>query len=175
MYYCFQGQDEIAAKNFLFHHQSEDFITQAIKDTIPYFLGAVSEEALALENERNILKRKLKIEKRKLEENRYLMGGGSERAIALIGEARRVGLIDPAMQIDYQDYQEMYLTLQKAMNWVPNQVQPSNGMDRLTFCRANFKSVKVTTMKLELLSTMRKDLSEKAQDIQVKQNIKSAS
>lgn len=97
----------------MFHHQSEDFITQAIKDTIPYFLGAVSEEALALENERNILKRKLKIEKRKLEENRYLMGGGSERAIALIGEARRVGLIDPAMQIDYQDYQEMYLTLQK--------------------------------------------------------------
>ena len=85
----------------MFHHQSEDFITQAIKDTIPYFLGAVSEEALALENERNILKRKLKIEKRKLEENRYLMGGGSERAIALIGEARRVGLIDPAMQIKY--------------------------------------------------------------------------
>lgn len=37
LYYCFQGQDEIAAKNFLFHHQSEDFITQAIKDTIPYF------------------------------------------------------------------------------------------------------------------------------------------
>ena len=139
LYYCFQGQDEIAAKNFLFHHQSEDFITQAIKDTIPYFLGAVSEEALALENERNILKRKLKIEKRKLEENRYLMGGGSERAIALIGEARRVGLIDPAMQIDYQDYQEMYLTLQKAMNWVPNQVQPSNGMDRLTFLQSKFQ------------------------------------
>src|SRR5699024_9990473 len=81
----------------------------------------------------------LKIEKRKLEENRYLMGGGSERAIALIGEARRVGLIDPAMQIDYQDYQEMYLTLQKAMNWVPNQVQPSNGMDRLTFLQSKLQ------------------------------------
>lgn len=37
LYYCFQGQDEIAAKNFLFHKQSEDFISQAIKDTIPYF------------------------------------------------------------------------------------------------------------------------------------------
>lgn len=66
LYYCFQGQDEIAAKNFLFHHQSDDFITQAIKDTIPYFLGAISEEALALENERSILKRKLTLEKRKL-------------------------------------------------------------------------------------------------------------
>lgn len=75
LYYCIQGQDEIAAKNFLFHHQSDDFITQAIKDTIPYFLGAISEDALALENGRYILNRKLKLEKRKLEENRYLMGG----------------------------------------------------------------------------------------------------
>lgn len=75
LYYCFQGQDEIAAKNFLFHRQSDDFVTQAIKDTIPYFLGAVSEEALALENERTVLKRNLTIERRRLEENRSLMGG----------------------------------------------------------------------------------------------------
>ena len=102
--YCFQGQDEIAAKNFLFHHQSDDFITQAIKDTIPYFLGAISEEALTLENERSILKRKLTLEKRKLEENRNLMGGGSERAISLIGEARQAGLIDASTQIDYKNY-----------------------------------------------------------------------
>lgn len=139
LFYCFQGQDEIAAKNFLFHHQSEDFITQAIKDTIPYFLGAVSKEALALENERNILKRKLKIEKRKLEENRYLMGAGSERAIKLIGEARSVGLIDPATQINYQDFQEMCSILKEAMSWVPNQIQPSNTMDRLTLLQSKLQ------------------------------------
>lgn len=133
LYYCFQGQDEIAAKNFLFHHQSEDYITQAIKDTIPYFLGAISEEALALENERSILKRKLTIEKRKLEENRYLMGGGSERAIALIGEARQAGLIDMSVQIDYQDYQMMYSILQEAMDWKPREISSNSGMDRLTF------------------------------------------
>ena len=67
----------------MFHRQSDDFITQAIKDTIPYFFGAISEEALALENERSILKRKLTLEKRKLEENRYLMGGGSEREMCI--------------------------------------------------------------------------------------------
>ena len=55
LYYCFQGQDEIAAKNFLFHRQSDSFVSQAIKDTIPYFLGAISEDALALENERAVL------------------------------------------------------------------------------------------------------------------------
>ena len=44
LYYCFQGQDEIAAKNFLFHHQADDFISQTIRDTMPYFLGVVHEE-----------------------------------------------------------------------------------------------------------------------------------
>lgn len=133
LYYCFQGQDEIAAKNFLFHHQSDDYITQAIKDTLPYFLGAVSEEALALENERGLLKRKLVLEKRKLEENRHLMGGGSERAISLIGEARQVGLIDNLTPVDYQDYHSMYSILQNAMSWTPNKVPSNSAMDRLTF------------------------------------------
>lgn len=133
LYYCFQSQDEIATRNILFHHQSEDYITQAIKDTIPYFLGAISEEALALENERSILKRRMTLEKRKLEENRYLMGGGSERAIALIGEARQVGLVDTSVQINYQDYQMMYSILRDAMEWKPSEISSNSGMDRLTF------------------------------------------
>lgn len=141
LYYCFQGQDEIAAKNFLFHRQSDDFITQAIKDTIPYFLGAISEEALALENERCILKRKLTLEKRKLEENRSLMGGGSERAITLIGEARQAGLIDASRPIDYQNYQEMYSILQDATNWSPSKVELNGGMDRLTFLQSKLQEM----------------------------------
>lgn len=142
LYYCFQGQDEIAAKNFLFHRQSDDFITQAIKDTIPYFLGVISEEALALENERSILKRKLTLEKRKLEENRYLMGGGSERAIALIGEARQVGLIDASTQIDYQNYQEMHSVLQTALTWSPSMIGSNSGVDRLTFLQNRLQEVR---------------------------------
>ena len=142
LYYCFQGQDEIAAKNFLFHHQSDDFITQAIKDTIPYFLGAISEEALTLENERSILKRKLTLEKRKLEENRYLMGGGSERAISLIGEARQAGLIDASTQIDYKNYREMYSVLQTAMNWSPSMIGSNSGMDRLTFLQSKLQEIR---------------------------------
>lgn len=142
LYYCFQGQDEIAAKNFLFHHQSDDFITQAIKDTIPYFLGAISEEALTLENERSILKRKLTLEKRKLEENRNLMGDGSERAISLIGEARQAGLIDASTQIDYKNYREMYSVLQTAMNWSPSMIGSNSGMDRLTFLQSKLQEIR---------------------------------
>lgn len=141
LYYCFQGQDEIAAKNFLFHRQSDGFVTQAIKDTIPYFLGAVNEEALALENERTVLKRKLTIERRRLEENRSLMGGGFERAIKLIGEAKQVGLIDSSTQIDYQNYQEIFSLLQGTLNWTPQMVSSGSGMDRLTFLQSKLQDV----------------------------------
>lgn len=142
LYYCFQGQDEIAAKNFLFHRQSDDFVTQAIKDTIPYFLGAINEEALALENERAVLKRRLTIERRRLEENRHLMGGGFERAVKLIGEARQVGLIDSSTQVDYQNYQEVFLLLQDTLNWSPQMVSSGSGMDRLTFLQSKLQEAR---------------------------------
>ena len=131
LYYCFQGQDEIAAKNFLFHRQSDSFVSQAIKDTIPYFLGAISEDALALENERAVLKRKLTIERRRLEENRSLIGGGLEQAIKLIGEARQVGLIDSSTQIDYQNHKEIFSLLKSILNWTPQMISSENGIDRL--------------------------------------------
>ena len=142
LYYCFQGQDEIAAKNFLFHRQSDDFVTQAIKDTIPYFLGAINEEALALENERAVLKRRLTIERRRLEENRHLMGGGFERAVKLIGEARQVGLIDSSTQVDYQNYQEVFSLLQDTLNWSPQMVSSGSGMDRLTFLQSKLQEAR---------------------------------
>jgi hypothetical protein len=38
---CLQRQDEIASRTHLFHRQGEPGIEQALKDTLPYFLGAV--------------------------------------------------------------------------------------------------------------------------------------
>lgn len=132
LYYCFQNQDEIAAKNFLFHKQSDDFITQAIKDTLPYFMGIVNKEALALENEKSILKRRLIIKKRRLEENRALQGGGMERAIALISEAKQVGIIDYNSTVDYNSYDSLYNLLLTTEEWDPNNVSEI-GMDRLSY------------------------------------------
>lgn len=95
-----------------------------------------------MENERSILKRRLILEKRKLEENRNLMGGGSDRAISLIAEARQVGLLDEKVQIDYQNYQEMFSILQATMNWTPNNVVHSDGMDRLTFLQSRLQEMR---------------------------------
>lgn len=149
LFYCFQGQDEIAAKNFLFHKQSDDYISQTIRDTIPYFLGAVSEESLALENERSVLKRKLVLEKRKLEENRSLVGGGSGRAVSLISEAKQVGLIDNSVSVDYQDYKSLYNVLQTANDWQPNK-NVNSGMDKLTFLQSKLEENRQELGELEI-------------------------
>ena len=140
LYYCFQNQDEVAARNFLFHKQSEDFITQAIKDTMPYFLGIINEESLALENERAILKRKIALEKRRLEEIRMLQGGGMERAISLIAEAKFAGLLADNSNIDYNNYVSVYSALQSVNEWKPLEVH-TVGMDKLSFLQSELSTV----------------------------------
>jgi hypothetical protein len=42
--FLFQDQELIASKILLFHGQSDSFIAQAIRDTLPYFLGAIRED-----------------------------------------------------------------------------------------------------------------------------------
>lgn len=44
---CLQDQDEIASRYLLFHRQGESAVEQHLKDTIPYFLGAVPADAAA--------------------------------------------------------------------------------------------------------------------------------
>ncbi|HEY8909250.1 MAG TPA: DUF3732 domain-containing protein [Desulfosporosinus sp.] len=140
LYYCFQNQDEVAARNFLFHKQSEDFITQAIKDTMPYFLGIISEESLTLENERTLLKRKIALEKRRLEEIRMLHGGGMQRATALVTEAKYVGLLADDHNIDYNEYDSLFSTLKSVNHWGPVEVNTA-GMDKLSFSQSQLSTV----------------------------------
>jgi hypothetical protein len=42
---CLQDQDEIASRHLLFHRQGEGPVAEHLKDTIPYFLGAVPADA----------------------------------------------------------------------------------------------------------------------------------
>lgn len=42
---CLQDQDEIASRHLLFHRQGDGPVAEHLKDTIPYFLGAVPADA----------------------------------------------------------------------------------------------------------------------------------
>ena len=132
LFFCFQSQDEVTARNNLFHRQSEGLpITNAIRDTLPYFLGAVSENAILLATERRIKDRELRILERKIAEEEAISGVGSEKAISLLVEAESVGLIQNIEDIiDKADFDSLYKTL-KEIELTTRRV-PSGSMDRLS-------------------------------------------
>jgi len=139
MFYCIQGQDEIAAQKILFHRQSEPFVPQAIKDTLPYFLGIINEHNLELAAERTRLKRECIIILRSINEVQQLQGNGLERATTLIEEARYVGLISSNVVIDLNDYHSVRDTLKEACQWNPMDVEIV-GLDRISYLQTQIQN-----------------------------------
>lgn len=91
--FVFQPQDEIIQRQHLFHGQSDNWIAQAIKDTIPYFLGAVDEEHVAKKEELRRLRERLRNRERRLAQMEAVRGQGLGKAAALLAEARDLGLV----------------------------------------------------------------------------------
>jgi hypothetical protein len=92
--FVFQSQDEIIQRRFLFHKQSDNWFAQAIKDTIPYFLGAVDEEHVAKKDKLRRLREHLRNRERRLAQMEAVKGQGLGKAVALLAEGRDLGLID---------------------------------------------------------------------------------
>jgi hypothetical protein len=64
--FVFQAQNEISQPGFLFHGQSDNWTAQAIKDTLPYFLGAVDDDYVAKKVKLKELRRCLREHEQKL-------------------------------------------------------------------------------------------------------------
>ncbi|MCA1190018.1 MULTISPECIES: DUF3732 domain-containing protein [unclassified Saccharopolyspora] len=95
LYYCFQGQGEIANPELLFHHQNREHQKQAIRDTLPYFLGAQDPDALRKRQELSEVRRELRRTTLRLDEARATRELGVGRAAGLIADAKASGLIAP--------------------------------------------------------------------------------
>lgn len=93
LYYCFQGQGEIANPDLLFHHQNLDYQKQAIRDTLPYFLGAQDPDVLRKRQELSEVRRKLRMQESRLEEAQAARNFGIERTAGLIEDAKASGLL----------------------------------------------------------------------------------
>lgn len=91
--YCFQRQNEIANPRQLFHRQDEDYMPQAIRDTLPYFLGAVDREAPTLRDRLYSLRREYRRAERRLEQAQRLEARAPARSAALVSEAVDAGLV----------------------------------------------------------------------------------
>jgi hypothetical protein len=91
--HCFQSQDEIASRKILFHRASEDFLPQAIRDTLPYFLGVTGPEELRLTAELRELNRTLRATVRLREQNDETLADGLQDALSLLSQAADAGLL----------------------------------------------------------------------------------
>jgi hypothetical protein len=111
---CLQGQSEIANANQLFHRQGEPGIDQALRDTIPYFLGAVPRD--------QALKRaRLRDARRTLQRSEAALRIAEEAAatldvqlLALLAEAQAVGLAGETASTGRADRGALVATLQAA-------------------------------------------------------------
>jgi hypothetical protein len=92
--FSFQDQNDVDSKQRLFHRQGEDFISQAIKDTLPYFLGAIDEDRLLKQSQLDQARRQLRQLERQLRDAEAIDTSSYPRAQSLLDEAKQVGLID---------------------------------------------------------------------------------
>ena len=116
--YCFQPQDLIAQKSSLFFNQnSEDgsYVKQSIIDTLPYFLGAVREDTLIIEQEIAIVKKDLRRLYRELRAAENVKENGIARLFELVEEAKEVELIDPFEE--YVDEEAVINSLNRILDW----------------------------------------------------------
>lgn len=89
---CFQPQDEIIRRRQLFHESADHFKAQALKDTLPYFLGAVDDDFVKRREELRRLRDQLRTCERQLAELMALRGTGASKAATLLAQARDAGL-----------------------------------------------------------------------------------
>lgn len=89
---CLQQQDEIISKRHLFHGTTDNWAAQALKDTLPYFLGAVDDDHVRKQSELRRLREQQRAVERRLAEIAALRGDGATKADALLAQARDAGL-----------------------------------------------------------------------------------
>lgn len=89
---CFQPQDEIIRRQQLFHGANDRFVADALRDTLPYLLGAVNDDYIRKRGELRRLQEQLRSVERQLTELKSLRGQGISKAAALLAQAREAGL-----------------------------------------------------------------------------------
>lgn len=98
LWLCFQKQNTIASQDQLFHRMNEQFLPQDLKDTLPYFLGAVDQSHFLLMGELDELQRRLKLLEATEAKQLQIVEVSRSRVTRVLNEGKKVGLIG-------QDYQ----------------------------------------------------------------------
>ncbi|MHC5202472.1 DUF3732 domain-containing protein [Myroides sp. LJL119] len=114
-FYSYQPQYLVADPYQLFYNQNKEFVPQSIKDTLPYFLGAVNEDSLLIESEITQLKKQLNRLNREQREAEKIKLEGISQAYSLIDEAKEIGILEKSISPKSQS--EAYQYLNQASKW----------------------------------------------------------
>ena len=114
MFLCIQKQDEIGNRERLFHRQGDPFIPQAIKDTLPYFLGAVDEDHFIKQAELDVARSKLRELEAKLQNQNWATEDSIQRVRQFINDGKRVGIIEQTFEST--DIDTILVKLRSAIN-----------------------------------------------------------
>jgi hypothetical protein len=113
--FCFQQQAEIATNKTLFHNQGSRWEGWAVEDTLPYFLGAVGEQDLAVRQALTLVKKEASRLNEELQEVEALQGRGLTRGRGLMEDAKALGLIPT--ESSPQSFPELRSLLSEATRW----------------------------------------------------------
>ncbi|MGD2132623.1 MAG: AAA family ATPase, partial [Maricaulaceae bacterium] len=93
LFLCIQDQNEIDSRDRLFHRQGDQFIPQAIKDTLPYFLGAVDEGHFLKQAQLDVAKNALRALENEKAAQTNAVNTSMQRIRRFINDGKSVGVI----------------------------------------------------------------------------------
>ncbi len=126
LFFCLQAQNEIANPDHLFHSQGHEWRPQAIRDTLPYFLGAVDPEQATGFARLKQLRAELKNVERQLTQAAQAAPAPGQ-ARALLAEAESAGLLTPVN--DDISFDEALGTLASVLTHAPGELEHSDTRD----------------------------------------------
>lgn len=117
--FAFQLQGTISQKDTLFPAVKDYWEKQDLKNTLPYFLGAMREDKIDLLNQKEHLEKQLRKKLREIEENEKIKGEGLARGLSLLLECQNIGILESNINIP-TDTNQIYDLLLQAQNNKPS-------------------------------------------------------
>lgn len=117
VFHLFQPQNRVADHTLLFYRQEEPFLPQTIKDTLPFFLGAVKDDHFQRLQSLRRARRELKLLLKKAEAEEAIRGHSYSRAAALYAEAQQIGLMSDDFSMPASE--ELIEPLRSCLSWSP--------------------------------------------------------
>jgi hypothetical protein len=125
LFFCLQRQGEVADRFTLFHRQAEDFVGTAIRDVLPYFLGAVPPDYVLSRARLRQAQKELAREEQLLARAQASKDSERSETILLLNEAHEVGLTEAQRWDDITDSSVLRHHLEAALNSISAETQVS--------------------------------------------------